>query len=76
MKFRAADVDKTGSLDLAEFAAFTHPYDYEHMHEFEVNMTLKAQDRNKDGSIDFTEYSDEEEGGRMHEAINVCVRES
>ena len=65
MKFRAADVDKTGSLDLAEFAAFLHPYDYEHMHEFEVNMTLKAQDRDKDGSIDFTEYSDEEEGGRM-----------
>lgn len=66
MKFQAADVDKSGSLDLSEFAAFTHPYDYEHMYDFEVNMTLKAQDQNKDGVIDFNEYSGEEdgEGGR------------
>ncbi|KAK2143983.1 hypothetical protein NP493_4326g00001 [Ridgeia piscesae] len=64
MKFRAADVDKTGSLDLAEFAAFTHPYDYEHMHEFEALAMEEAvhliheTDSNRDGQLSMDEILD------------------
>ena len=55
-KFKLADADADGALNLEEYNAFYHPWDHEHMHEFEIEKTLIDQDANGDGFIDIHEY--------------------
>ena len=56
MKFDAADVDGDEALSLEEYAAFLYPYDFKHMHDVEIDVTLKEMDADKDGSINFKEF--------------------
>ena len=61
LKFDAADVNKDGSMSVKEYAAFMHPYDFEHMHDIEIDMTLQAIDKNKDGKLSLKEFVGEGE---------------
>ena len=56
IKFDAADVDGDKALSLEEYAAFLYPYDFKHMHDTEIDVTLKEMDADKDGSINFKEF--------------------
>lgn len=58
-RFQLADKNNDQTLDRKEFNAFYHPFNYEYMHENEINNTFKFHDKNKDGFITFDEYSDE-----------------
>lgn len=55
-KFAAADLNADKVLSVKEYAAFLHPYDYDHMAAFEVERVLNDMDKNKDGFIDEKEY--------------------
>ena len=58
-KFKTADLDKNGSLDEKEFAAFVHPHEFEYMHDLEIAHALKDHDKNNDGKIELSEYRTE-----------------
>lgn len=55
-KFKAADTNGDGGLDVAEYSAFLHPQNYEHMHGLEIDRTLVDYDKNGDGVVTFEEY--------------------
>lgn len=63
LKFKAADADKDGSLNAKEYCAFEFPYDFEYMHEVELNRAMHDYDKNKDGLISLQEFLGEEGGG-------------
>lgn len=52
----AADKNGDGILNFQEFQVFTNPEEYEAMHPFLVNQTLREKDTNNDGKIDFNEF--------------------
>lgn len=56
LKFNAADVNKDGNLDIHEFVAFEYPYDFEYMHEVEMDRSMKELDANKDDLISQEEF--------------------
>ena len=56
LKFKAADKDKDDSLNFEEYVAFEFPYDFEHMHEVELNKAMKDYDGNGDGSVSLQEF--------------------
>jgi Ca2+-binding EF-hand superfamily protein len=56
-RFRAADSDGDGRLNVQEFSAYLHPYDYEYMHDIELDRVMQDYDMNKDGDISLNEYS-------------------
>ena len=55
-RFNVADLNKDGQLDLEEYKAFYHPYDYEHMMIFELERELEEKDKNGDKKLSFEEY--------------------
>lgn len=68
-KFQLADVDKDGKLSVAEFTALLHPYNYDHMKEFEVMNAIHLHDKNGDGLIEFHEYLGESTPSREDEIV-------
>lgn len=56
LKFNMADQSQDGILDVKEFYAFMHPWNYDHMHIIEIQNAFKDHDSNKDGFIDMEEY--------------------
>lgn len=76
-KFHLADQNKDGYLDLKEFCAFLHPYNYPYMHQYEIDRTLKLHDKNGDGFIDFKEYLGEGDssvlGTHSRSIIETCL---
>ena len=56
MLFDAADADKDGRLDTAEFLAFTHPEEDPNMKPFVLKQVLKEKDADNNGEISFQEY--------------------
>ena len=56
MRFDMADESKDGILDQQEYYAFQHPWNYEHMHRYEVISAFKDHDKNRDSFIDLKEY--------------------
>ena len=56
LKFNAADKNKDGSLDEQEYVAFEFPYDFEHMHDIEMNRAMKDYDKNSDGFVTLEEF--------------------
>lgn len=55
-KFKHADKNKDGSLDISEFSAFLHPWDHPHMRDLEMKRAMQDYDKNKDTAISFDEY--------------------
>ena len=55
-KFALADRDHDSKLDETEFNACLHPQDFEHMHQYEIDRTIKDYDKNNDGLVDLGEY--------------------
>jgi len=55
-KFYLADRDEDTNLDVAEYAAFLHPQNYDYMHDHEIDNSLVDYDKNKDGFVSFAEY--------------------
>ncbi|XP_045159992.1 calumenin-B-like isoform X1 [Mercenaria mercenaria] len=55
-KFEAADVNKDGYLEKDEFVAFYHPYNYEHMHNIELQRVMNDHDKNTDGFLSLEEF--------------------
>lgn len=55
-KFNAADEDKDGALNEKEYVAFEFPYDFKHMHEVEMDRSMKDYDKNADGTISLQEF--------------------
>ena len=60
-KFLTADVNGDAVLDLEEYTAFMHPYDFPHMHHVEIKRVLRKYDKNNDGVIDLPEFMQEED---------------
>ena len=56
-KFQAADKDGDGKHNVQEFSAYLHPYDYEYMHDVELDRIIQEYDRDSDGTISLGEYS-------------------
>lgn len=54
--FQAADKNKDGSLDRSEFSAFSHPEEFEQMHQIIYDQALRKRDKNKDGFLSFEEF--------------------
>ncbi|XP_046565805.1 reticulocalbin-1-like [Haliotis rubra] len=54
--FDGADLDKNKMLDKSEYVAFYHPYDFEHMHKFEIERGIKDYDKDNDGKVSLAEY--------------------
>ncbi|EDO49919.1 predicted protein, partial [Nematostella vectensis] len=55
-KFKYADVNGDGMLDLHEYVTFYHPGDDERMSAWVIQDTLKKHDTDKDGMISKSEY--------------------
>ncbi|XP_046327571.2 calumenin-like isoform X2 [Haliotis rufescens] len=55
-RFNGADLDKSGSLDKSEYVAFYHPYDFEHMHQYEIERGIKDYDKDGDGQVSMKEF--------------------
>lgn len=55
-KFEAADVNKDEKLTKEEFVAFYHPYNYEHMHQIELQRVMNDHDKDKDGFLSLQEF--------------------
>jgi Ca2+-binding EF-hand superfamily protein len=56
VKFDAADQNNDGVLNVDEYTAFLHPYDFEFMHSYELDRSMADYDENNDGLISFDEY--------------------
>ncbi|XP_067141442.1 calumenin-A [Centruroides vittatus] len=54
--FKKADLNNDGYLDKSEFPAFTHPEEFEHMHDTLYEQTMQKKDKNKDGYLSLEEY--------------------
>jgi Ca2+-binding EF-hand superfamily protein len=63
-KFKLADSNHDGSLELEEYAAFLHPQNYDFMHSHEIDRTLTDYDKNGDGVVSFEEYLGESKPDR------------
>ncbi|KAK3711822.1 hypothetical protein QZH41_013229, partial [Actinostola sp. cb2023] len=55
-KFKHADVNGDGGLDLSEYMSFYHPGDDERMSAFVIGHTLKKYDTDKDGALSKEEF--------------------
>ena len=55
-KFNLADLNKDGFLDREEFKAYSHPFNHEHMLDFEIWRSLEQHDTNQDGQISLEEF--------------------
>uniref|UniRef100_UPI0037E93179 reticulocalbin-2 n=1 Tax=Semicossyphus pulcher TaxID=241346 RepID=UPI0037E93179 len=55
-RFDFADADNTSGLDVAEFLAFTHPSEVDHMADFAIEDVLGEYDSDKDGLISLSEF--------------------
>lgn len=55
LRFVAADINGDGQLNVTEYAAFIHPYDYSHMASYEIDRALADLDYNHDEAIDEAE---------------------
>ena len=55
-RFKVADEDNDNALTMAEFQAFLHPEEFDHMKDIVSQETLEDIDKNKDGFVDIVEY--------------------
>lgn len=60
--FEAADSNKDGKLDRAEFLIFQFPEENPAMHPHLLAQTLEEKDKDSDGFINFEEFLDRKEG--------------
>jgi Ca2+-binding EF-hand superfamily protein len=71
-RFTAADVNKDGFLDEAEYIAYFQPYDFPHMYEVEMERAMKDLDKDLDGFVSMQEFIGEisDEETRLSEMTN------
>lgn len=55
-RFRGADLDGDGVLNKEEYIAFFFPYNFGHMHGFELELYLSENDKDGDGKISREEF--------------------
>ncbi|KAG8182677.1 hypothetical protein JTE90_012913 [Oedothorax gibbosus] len=60
--FTAADLNEDGTLDKSEYPAFSHPEEFEHMHQVVFDQAMKKRDKNKDGFLSFEEFVSDTHG--------------
>lgn len=58
--FKAADVNKDGSLDKEEFPKFSHPSEFPEMQDILYDETMKKKDRDGDGFLNLEEFTSED----------------
>uniref|UniRef100_A0A4Q8K3B0 Reticulocalbin-3 n=1 Tax=Liphistius thaleban TaxID=1905330 RepID=A0A4Q8K3B0_9ARAC len=54
--FKVADLNNDGILDKSEFPAFSHPEEFEHMHQIVYEQAMEKRDKDKDGYLSFDEF--------------------
>ncbi|CAL1273633.1 unnamed protein product [Larinioides sclopetarius] len=54
--FKAADLNGDGILDKSEYPAFSHPEEFERMHQVVYEQAMRKRDKNKDGYLSFEEF--------------------
>jgi len=55
-KFKLADQDRDGFLNVLEYASFLYPHSHPHMHFHEVQRVLRDLDKDNDTFLTFDEY--------------------
>lgn len=55
-RWKLADTDEDGQLNVDEFANFLHPEDSDHMKDVVILETMEDIDKDKDGKISMEEY--------------------
>ncbi|CAI9726516.1 reticulocalbin-2 isoform X1 [Octopus vulgaris] len=73
-KFKVADRNKDGNLDVSEFPAVLHPYDYDFMYDHEIKRALREHDKNGDNKIDLAEYGMDNEMTQSDEAEKIAEK--
>ena len=56
LRFKLADLDASGTLDLKEFKVFNYPYETEHMQEYLIKKVMTESDADEDGKISSSEF--------------------
>lgn len=56
LRFKLADTDATGTLDLNEFKIFNYPYESDHMQEYLLKKVMTESDADGDGKISSDEF--------------------
>lgn len=72
LRFKTADTDSSGTLNLDEFKVFNYPYETEHMQEYLITKVMTESDENKDGKLtplEFETLSTEFEAFRERESL-------
>jgi Ca2+-binding EF-hand superfamily protein len=55
-KWKEADKDGDGELNIEEYAAFAHPEEFDHMKDIFVDEVMASMDSDKDGFVSKEEY--------------------
>jgi Ca2+-binding EF-hand superfamily protein len=75
--FEAADKNKDGSLNKAEFLMFSHPEEHPDMLPVILKQTLQDKDTDGDGFISFQEFiGDRGKAFHHFEGIIGCLKDS
>ena len=69
--FEAADKNKDGSLNKAEFLMFSHPEEHPDMLPVILKQTLQDKDTDGDGFISFQEFVGDR--GKAFHHLNQCI---
>lgn len=73
--FKAADINNDGHLDKKEYSGFSHPEEFNHMHETLYQQTMTKKDINNDGYLSLEEFLLDDSGNNLHPNSEVYVIE-
>ncbi|GFS49632.1 reticulocalbin-2 [Nephila pilipes] len=54
--FKAADLNGDGILEKSEYPGFSHPEEFEYMHQVIYDQAIRKRDKDKDGFLNFEEF--------------------
>ncbi|XP_054708745.1 reticulocalbin-2-like [Uloborus diversus] len=73
--FNAADIDGDGILNKAEYPSFSHPEEFEHMHQIVFEQAMRKRDRNQDGYLSFEEFVSDSYGSTPQPTTEQYIME-